>query len=456
MDSERSLPDVSTKILEKSGREGELKSPRLVLASESVAFIKRGARYVPAKQCKLKNSLLAGVGFLELANAGDFAANVWNQLPVPRYVVALMAVGGTLALSLSYFAFKDSKLSWRNLHLLRKERHDLQRQKTQHGPVKDEQIVRDLDTRLDVSFREIGTELIGRIGMDIFMGSGAVVIGIGTFMAIGGANPRVWHASNLLSGYVGNVPLALYALINAAWAVYVWMKAHQHGVAGAKVLHGEVPAALLKRRVRTVQMYAAINGVTSILGGAGSLISATMWWGYMILIVVIISSASCNYIWRRKIAYERPFGRDPIGMTQESLVRELEFVVSVQQILKETPSKPLHRHVLDPLSITSVVEFILYNDLFEDFCVRLVQDTQLATALFGIPEKDLTIDSQSLSMVDKVYAPRILEIADICIRETGPMLFQYRKRYLLETLGCYMCLSQAGTSKTTLDTCSKV
>ena len=71
---------------------------------------------------QLKNSLLAAVGFFELANAGDFPANVWNTVPVPPYAIALMAVGGTLALCMTYFAYRDARLSWYNLKGLRCER----------------------------------------------------------------------------------------------------------------------------------------------------------------------------------------------------------------------------------------------------------------------------------------------------------------------------------------------
>src|ERR1700683_2032052 len=163
-----------------------------------------------------------------------------------------MVIGGTLALSLSYFAFRDAKRSWSNLLLLRQERHDLRKQKL-HS-VENGQIGWGLDTRVDVSFREMGAELISRFGIDILMRFGAVIIGIGTFMAIGGANHHVWYASNLLSGYIGNVPLALYAIINATWSLYIWMKVRQHGIAGAKALHGNMAAAL-KHRVRTVQLY---------------------------------------------------------------------------------------------------------------------------------------------------------------------------------------------------------
>lgn len=55
-------------------------------AAECLDFVKargfggcgreRGSRFRPARQTRLRNNLLAAVGFLEFANAGDFAANV--------------------------------------------------------------------------------------------------------------------------------------------------------------------------------------------------------------------------------------------------------------------------------------------------------------------------------------------------------------------------------------------
>jgi hypothetical protein len=64
-------------------------TPTPSLSSDKVTFIRQKGRFNPLKQRRLKNSLLAGVGFLELANAGDFAANVWNEIPVPHFAAAL-------------------------------------------------------------------------------------------------------------------------------------------------------------------------------------------------------------------------------------------------------------------------------------------------------------------------------------------------------------------------------
>ena len=405
--------------------------------SDCVTFIRQNGRYNLAKQHRLKNSLLAGVGFLELANAGDFAANVWNEIPVSHFAAALMAVGGTLALAISLFAFKDARLSRCNILLLREERRYLRKQRADY--MQDTQIVHYLDSRLDVNFREMGTELVDRIGMDIVMGFGAVLVGIGTFMAIGGANPRVFRASNLLSGYIGNAPVALYGVANAAWSAWVWRRAHRHGIAGAKELKADIIELALKRRVRTVKTHAAINGAIGIVAGAASLVTATLWYGYPVLVPCIILSVLCNYVWRHRIGYDRPLIRKPPRADKISLIKELRSVTYAQQILEEGPLESLPKLVSDPESIASIIEFMVKNDLFEDFCIRLLTDTSLSTSLFDTSIEELTIDPQSLCAADKLFLPRFLEIAQLSVKEMGSTRFQYRERYTIEALGCYLC-----------------
>jgi hypothetical protein len=391
------------------------------------------------EQSMLKNSLLAGVGYLELANAGDFAANVWNQVPVPHFAMALMAIGGTLALSISYFAFQDARLSWRNMLLLGEERRFLRMQRAYH--IQDRQTVRTLDALLDVNFRETGTELIDRIGMDIFMGFGAIMVGIGTFLAIGGGIPSLYKTSNLMSGYVGNVPTALYGTANAAWSIYVWRRIHRHSTAGAKELAADT-GKQMKHRANTIKIHATMNGITGFVGGAGSLISVTKWWGYVILAPCIVSSIYCNYIWRRRIGYDRPSVRQMLSVDKNSLIGDLIFLASAQQILEDDPSESLHKLVSSPESISSVIEFIVENGFFEDFCIRLLEDTTLPLALFGVLDEKLVIDSRSLLIADGQSARRLREIAQTYVNEKGLTRFQDRERYILETLGCILCQSE--------------
>jgi hypothetical protein len=440
--------DVTMRTLQVSQTESQLESPvpELMHASipESANFLRQKGRYSPdpEKQYRLKNSLLAGVGFLELANAGDFAANVWNEIPVPHFAAALMAVGGTLALSISIFAFQDARLSWYNIRLLRSERRYLLKRKAEDPS----QAGRDLDTHLDVSFREMGTELVDRVGMDIVMGFGAVMVGLGTFMALGGANPAVFMASNLMSGWIGNAPVAFYGTVNAAWSAYVWRRAHRHSIAGAKQLKEDVVERLLKRRIRTVKTHATINGVTGIVAGAASLVTATMWYGYPVLVVCIISSIACNYIWRNKIGYDRPLIRQTRTVDMMSVIKELKSVASARQILEEAPTESLRKLFWDPESIASILDFIMKHDLFEDFCVRLLRDTTLSTSLFGTLNEELTIDPESLLTADKSFLPCFLEIAQTTVSDMGSKRFKYRERYLLEALGCYMCSSGIETT----------
>ena len=415
----------------------ELSASTLTSIPDCVAFTRRKGRYTLAKEYSLKNSLLAGVGFLELANAGDFAANVWNEIPVPGFAAALMAVGGTVALGISLFAFRDARLSRRNILLLREERRYLRTQKADH--VQETPIARDVQSQLDVNFREMGTELVDRMGMDIVMGFGAIAVGIGTLMAIGGANQAVFKASNLLSGYIGNAPIALYGIANAIWSAYVWRRENQHRIAGAKELKEDAVKRALNRRIRTFKTHSAINGVVGIVAGGASVVTATLWYGYPILVPCIILSIVRNYVWRHGIGYDRPLIRQRLRVDMISLIEGLISVTSAQQIFEEAPSESLPRLVSDPESIGSIIVFMRNNDLFEDFCVRILQDISLSTSLFGTLNDELIIDPQSLVTADKLHLPRLFQIAQTTVSEIGLKRFEYRERYLVEALGCYLC-----------------
>src|SRR6478736_3378061 len=88
---------------------------------DSVTLAKKRSQWSCIDDNRLRNNLFAAVGFLELANAGDFAANVWNEVPVPIYAIVFMAIGGTAAFVLSICAFFDSRKAWRNIKFLRQQ-----------------------------------------------------------------------------------------------------------------------------------------------------------------------------------------------------------------------------------------------------------------------------------------------------------------------------------------------
>ncbi|KAF4948888.1 hypothetical protein FSARC_13607, partial [Fusarium sarcochroum] len=276
------IPPVSAEPQDASPTELYVPGP------DSVTLAKGRSRWYCLDDTRLRNDLFAAVGFLELANAGDFAANVWNEVPVPIYAIVFMVVGGCSALVLSICAFCDSRKAWRNIKFLRQQRKFLETEKERL--IANSESPHGLDVFLEITTRELRIEIINRWAMDILMGGGAILISIGTFMAIGGANRRVWLASNILSGYLGNAPIALFGLLSSVWAAMVWTKMRSHVAVARKELQGAPTLTMLKQRCFNVQLFYIINGTATILGGVGSMVTAERWWGYVILIPVIISS----------------------------------------------------------------------------------------------------------------------------------------------------------------------
>lgn len=402
----------------------------------------KGDGYVPQGN-KLKNNLYRAVGFLELANAGDFAANVWNQYPVPVYATVFMAVGATFAGIMSVFALLDSRRAWRNVKFLRKQRRELKEARISR--VAKSQPTMDLDVLLSVMYRELGTEAINRWGLNMFMGAGAVLICVGTYLAIAGANRAIFLASNLLSGYIGNAPIALFGTINACWAYYIFCKAQGHINAASKAIPGTRALALIKRRSRNVQVYTSINGTATLVGGAGSMVTATRWWGYVILIPVILASLFCNHWWRTRAGYAR---RDlvPAGlsiMNVDELSMALEFAARAETKIREQKKTPINSFVSDPTSLRSILEFIQEHELLEPFCERLVKDQVLLTAL-GYPDSpaEIEIEIPSLLELPEDHHLAVIQIAQDTVRKIGSKHFKYRERYAAELLGTYLAISQ--------------
>ncbi|KND89045.1 hypothetical protein TOPH_06357 [Tolypocladium ophioglossoides CBS 100239] len=386
---------------------------------------------------RLINNISWVVGLLELANAGDFAANVWNVVPVPVYAIVFMAIGGTVAGVLSVFAFLDSRLSCQNVRFLRLQRRKQKAERARR--LEHSEAMRDVDVRLAVTFRELGSEVINRWVMDLLMGCGAVLISVGTFMAIGGANEDVWFASNILSGYLGNTPIALFGLVNCMWAAFIWTKAQGHVIATRKALRGSLAAALVKRRSRNVQAFAITNGTATILGGVGSLLTATRWWAYVILIPVIISSIFCNLWWRRRVGYTRAPLRDGVfpPIVPSELVADLEFAAHAEIAIREQQTAPINQFVADPTSLPDVLGFLEQHAMLDIFCLKVVSVPELCDALNGKDSTELDIGVDNLLAVPEPLHPRLLELAQECVRDMGPEHFRNRERYMAEMLGTY-------------------
>ncbi|KAJ6441444.1 integral membrane protein [Purpureocillium lavendulum] len=398
---------------------------------------------------RLVNNLPFIVGFMELGNAGDFAANVWNDVPVPIYAIVFMAIGGVVAGFLSICAFRDAFVACQNVYFLRRQRRE-QKAERQRRAEAGESLL-DMDVYLAVTFRELGSETIARWFMDLLLGFGAVLICVGTFMAIGGANRKVWLASNLLSGYIGNAPIAVYGLVNSGWCGYIFSKAQSHITATAAPLKGSQTATLIKRRSRNVQTFCIINGTATILGGVGSMITATRWWGYVILAPVIVSSVFCNVWWRRRVGYTRAWAKPTSfpALVPGELVAELEFAARAEITIRENKDAPMEHFVADPTSLPGILAFFERYDLFDSYCMRLVsresgvRESDVCDALGGSQATctKLHIGIVELLALDKSLYPRLLDAAHNCLRELGAEHFRNRERYTAELLGTYYLIA---------------
>lgn len=415
-------------------------------SAEQVALVRRrghGSRgFKLLHQQQFRNSLLASVGYLELANAGDFAANVWNQIPGPTFAAVLMGIGGTFALGMFLVAVQDFQLSWRNVKLLRAERAYLQRLRQYHH--KNPELRSLLDSRVGVGIREIGTEVVDRLFMDLLLGSGAILVGVGTLMAIGGANHRVYKASNLLSGYIGNALAALFGLVNAIWSGYMIYRFHQHDRA---VLASE-PSDDIRRRLRAqfrrFQWHASINGLNGLVAGAASMVTPKRWWGYVVLVPCIISLIMCNYFWRKKLGYDRPvLEHGSLSRMQLTpLFEDLEYAIAMQRGLAEL-DKSLPPAIVQIDSFDSMLQLIVRNRMLETYCDSLARDRATRSLLLEVPLTSSSPDQITvthdvllrLSISKPEHARVFSDHAREFLRIEGVRIFTHRERHFLELMG---------------------
>lgn len=387
---------------------------------------RRGKYHHLVGYAALRNNLLAGVGYLELANAGDFAANVWNDVPVPRHAVILMAIGGPIALLVSLIAARDFYLSWQNVSLLCSERKLLQSKTS---------LSQKIAAVFGVNFRELGTELIDRMLMDVLLGVGAVLVGTGTIMAIWGANPRVYEASNLMSGFVGNGFAAFFGIVNAGWSgylVYRFQLRYAACVADPEV--GTIRMKL-RQRFRQLQWHAVINGLNCIVAGMASMVTARMWWGYVVLIPCVVVMIAGNLFWKWKLGYDRPVklellddilrgektmaGDDGLGNILDSLACAQEARDALLQIAKTE-------------SLDTLLNFILQHQMLEGLCMHIGKAWS-DHRLFNAPL--VRMGYHNLATGSEEERTRMASECRRFLNGPGIIVLHHRERYLLELVG---------------------
>ncbi|OJI95809.1 hypothetical protein ASPVEDRAFT_35126 [Aspergillus versicolor CBS 583.65] len=383
----------------------------------------RRGRYRAVGHAALKNNLLAGVGFLELANAGDFAANVWNEIPVPRHAMILMAIGGPIALMMSLVAVRDFYLSSKNVLLLYAERQALLSLPTDGKTA----------AVLGVNTRELGTESIDRMFMDLLMGFGALLVGIGTIMAIWGADHRVFLASNLLSGFVGNGFAAVFGLVNACWSGYLVYRFQVRYSACQSDPAVQTVRPKLRQRVRRFQWHAGVNGVNGLVAGMASMVTAKMWWGYVVLIPTIIAMIAGNLFWRAKLGYDRPLTINPDLTAEEKEGDEdavgdaLDCLASIEAAQSQLPD------LAEMGTLNNMLAFLEERQMFEYFLVWVAR--QWPDHRFFAASETVDLSRNDLENGSEDEVSRMEQECRQFIRDQARRLLKHRERYLLELVG---------------------
>ncbi|KAK4499011.1 hypothetical protein PRZ48_009523 [Zasmidium cellare] len=351
-----------------------------------------------------RSSLLLAVGYLDLTNALDFPANVWNNVPIPTYAMVLMGLGGSIALLAISIAIWDMIRCWRNITFLRHERcHLLQ------NP--DKRLLE--QAWLSINTRELCWETIDRFLLDFFMGITGLFVGVGTLLALRGDDHTIFLVSNILSGYLGNSFLALYALINSFWSGIMWRRAHANQAAVKRSHLDAELAGLMKRHAWRHQMYALVNGTTLVVSGVASLVSATMWQGYVVQVPCVLASVFVVHYWRFCLGYDRLGFWQRRGAGEMDLRGRLRGVIAVRRALERGFDDDGVVDFVGVISDGGEVGWEGVLDFLWDFGVGVQE------------EEKRTVDGFS-------------EAVNGSVRAAGLRRFKYEERFLLELYGYYL------------------
>ncbi|KAF2161995.1 hypothetical protein M409DRAFT_27720 [Zasmidium cellare ATCC 36951] len=363
-----------------------------------------------------RNSLLLAVGYLDLTNALDFPANVWNNVPIPTYAMVLMGLGGSIALLAIGIAVWDMLRCWRNIAFLRRERAGLIQQ-----PLNSLQ-----QAWLAINTRELCWETIDRFLLDFFMGVTGLFVGVGTLLAMKGDDHEIFLVSNILSGYLGNSFLALYAVVNSIWSGIMWRRAHKNQAAVRRSNLDVGLAKLMKLHAWKHQMYALVNGTTLVVSGVASLVSATMWQGYVVQIPCVIASLFVVHYWRFCLGYDRLSFQQRLGAGEMAVEARLRAVIGVRTALERK---------YDDDGVVDFVEVIgdcgeVGRDAILEFLHDLGMDQAILARMSAQREVETSVQEFS-------------EAVNSRVRAAGLRRLKYEERFLLELYGYYLRVREA-------------
>nr|POF04854.1 hypothetical protein CFP56_75286 [Quercus suber] len=118
------------------------------------------------------------------------------------------------------------------------------------------------------------------------------------------------------------------------------------------------------------EWYAALNGLVIAVSSVGSMISATMWQGYVVLIPCVIGSIYCNWFWRKRLGYDRESAQVWLENGAFDIDTRLQNIVAADSEKSSTSAAP------DSKSFNVVYEQRFLLELYGCY-LAMLQETDL-------------------------------------------------------------------------------
>ncbi|PKX96301.1 uncharacterized protein P174DRAFT_457104 [Aspergillus novofumigatus IBT 16806] len=390
-----------------SASEPELKTSSISHPTSTMSSTSTLTQPSPTVTLTLKNERLhlssSTSQYKDILLASDFAANVWNEVPLPTHAKICMGIFGPIVLLMTIFTARDFALSYANVLLLLSEQEALR--SSQHATTSlPEKREKEREGILGVNTRELLTKLMDCILMDVLLGAGDLLVSTGTIMAIF-SNNRTQRV-RVVTGAAGHAPLL-----------------------------GEREQRRVTARYRMLQWHGAMNGLNGLVAGMASMVTAKMWWGYVVLVPCVGVVIASNRFWRLRLGYCRFLYTQSLregdrGEEDEEggeIAGELAKTLDFQGTLPE---------LIDSSTLDSLMDFIVRNERFDVFCeyiLRRWKHHRLFTV--DVPTQGIQIAPKDFMPFPKGEQTRMLDECRCFLQDDGMRILLYRERYLQDLLG---------------------
>ncbi len=404
-------------------------------------FDKKKRKWYICQPVKLRNNILYFLGLIELVNILDFPANVWSDDP-PLGLDWVLGIAGVAVFSTIVIVIWDACLSNTNLRCLTSEWDFFDSDCNE----REDKLRRTARTFRHLNRREIGVERVDRIAMEILTGLGAVMVAVGCWVGIKGAEDSVlFVVSDVLTGYAGNFPCCLYGLVNLGWSSYMLARSfRQEKCTISAAPKGSTLQKLISERAWATRWHSCMSLVASVVSSVFSMLTYTKWWAYPVLAACSFLSLWVNIYFRWYVGYDRPCARWVMRTDDRQFVSGLRYSHETYGRLGKAP--PFYTLIPQPFRFQDIVDFIADHDLLEDFFIKILRDqpkNRPARLLLSQPHlKNITTFNANKLKVwgarDAELESILTDIAIKLINEKAKEWFRYQQRWLVDAFVAYM------------------